>query len=72
MFSIMSFSGRAGDANSVQSEVSTRCPRDLFLSVNINCHGTILKNEIWDGTSGHGCSEEVGVLKAVGRWPPPC
>lgn len=70
MFSIISFSGRAGDADSVQSEVNALCPRD-FLSVNINCHGTILGNEIWGGISGYGISDLMGVLEAVGRWPPP-
>lgn len=70
MFSIISFSGRAKDADSVQSEVNARCSRDL-LSVNINYHGTILGNEIWGGISGRGFSDLMGVLEAVGRWPPP-
>lgn len=67
----MLFSGCAGDADSVQSKVNARCPRD-FLSANINCHGTILGNEVWGGISGHGFSDLMGVLKTVGRWPPPC
>lgn len=69
MFFMISFSGHAGNENSVQSKVNTLCPKD-FLSVITNCHGTILKIEIWGGTSGHGLSDLMDVLKAVGRWSP--
>lgn len=67
MLSLISFSGCAGDINSVQSEVNTLCPRVISIySYQLS----------WDNTEkqirgGRVFSEQMGVLKAVWRWLPP-